>query len=85
MEVTYIDASIVLVDAKFDEFYYRGRYKCVPENFQFPRETCKLNECRLLLQGAVTLRNNVAYRIKPFSLPGKGFTSKEVEREAVCN
>ena len=71
VEVNDIDASVTPVVAKCNELFYRGEYWCVPETFSFPRETNRLNEWRIWLQGAVVVSCNVTYKVKPFhSLQG---------------
>jgi len=80
--VTHIDASSAPVLASANQFLYRGKYWCVPESFQFPREMNRLNGWRMWLCGMVVVSNNVVYRIKPFcSFQGIDFAEKAVERE----
>jgi hypothetical protein len=64
--VNTIDASSVPVVARANEFFYCGKYWCVPESFQFPCEIYRLNGWRMWLCGIVAMSSNVAYKIKPF-------------------
>ena len=63
-------------------FFYQGKYWCIPENFQFPRETNRLNGGRMWLCGKVVVSDTVTNKVKPFqSLQGINFAVKAVERE----
>jgi hypothetical protein len=80
--VEKVDASQVPIVPKANEFNYKGRYWCVPENFQFPKDTKRLNGWRMWLCGQVFVSKNVAFKLKPFRLlQGKDLHNKTVERE----
>ena len=38
-----VEASQVPIVPKVNEFCYKGQYWCVPENFELPKETKRLN------------------------------------------
>ena len=70
-----------IIVAKANEFFYQGKYWSIPENFQFPHETNRLNGWRMWLCGAVVVSDTVIYKVKPFqSLQGINFAVKGVER-----
>jgi hypothetical protein len=82
VDVNGIDACSAPIVAKANEFFYRSKYWCIPENFQFPRETNRLNGWRMWLCGTVVVSDTVTYKVKPFrSLQGIDFAVKAVERE----
>jgi hypothetical protein len=77
-----VEASQVPIVPKVNEFCYKGQYWCVPENFELPKETKRLNGWRMWLCGQVVVSNNVTYKLKPFRLlTGKDLHKKSVERE----
>ena len=77
--VNGIDACSAPIVAKANEFFYRSKYWCIPENFQFPRETNRLNGWRMWLCGTVVVRNTVTYKTKLFcSFQGINIAGKEV-------
>ena len=77
-----VEASLVPIVPKVNEFHYKGQYWCIPENFELPKDTKRLNGWRMWLCGQVVVRKNVTYKLKPFrSLTGKDLHKKTVERE----
>ena len=74
-----VEASQIPIEPKINEFFYKGQYWCVPENFELPKETKRLNGWRMWLCGQVAASNNVSYRLKPFLIvKGQRFPKKSV-------
>ena len=77
-----VEASQVPIVPKINEFFYKGQYWCVPENFELSKETKRLNGWQMWLCGQVVVSKNVTYKLKPFRLlTGKDLHKKSVERE----
>ena len=77
-----VNAGDAPVLATANQFHYRGRYWCVPENFDFPKDVSRYNGWRLWLQGKVVVSNGVSYRTKPFrKLSCNDFWQKSIGTE----
>ena len=75
-----VDASEEPIVATCNQFFYRGRFWCVPESFCLPRETNRFNGWCMWLQGMIVVSQNVTYCIKPIRLfQGVDFPSKAVK------
>ena len=75
-----MEASQVPIVPKVNEFYDKGQYCCVPENFELPKDTKRLSGWRMWLCGQVVVSKNVPYKLKPFCLlQGKDFHNKSIE------
>jgi hypothetical protein len=82
VSVEVVEASQVPIVPKVNEFYYKGQYWCVPENFELPKDTKRLSGWRMWLCGQVVVSKNVSYKLKPFRLlKGKDLYKKSVERD----
>ena len=78
--VEEVEASHVLIVPKVNEFHYKGKYWCIPENFELPKDTKQLNGWQMWLCGQVVVSNNVSYKLKPFHLlMGRDFHRKSIE------
>ena len=77
--------DIVRVAGPF-EFHYKGTNWPIPETFQFPKETKRLQGWRMWLKGSLIVVGSQQYRIKPFSkMSGRDLHSKELKNEYKLN
>ena len=79
VDVEDVEASQVPIVPKVNEFWFKGQYWCVPENFELPKKTKRLNGWQMWLCGQVVVSNNVTYKLKPFRL----LTGKDLHKKSV--
>ena len=66
VDVNGIDACSAPIVAKANEFFIGVSIGVSPKEFQFLRETNRLNGWRMCLSGTVVVSDTVTYKVEPF-------------------